>query len=220
MINFRFRHALALLLASFCSLNSTAQYFQNNKWYFGYNAAVDFNSGTPVSINGNSLFTSEGSASVADRFSGNLLFYTNGITICNSLNLPMPNGTGLLGGTSALTSSTTAARIVPRPGSNTQYYVFTVDEFGGSGGLRLNLVDMTLNGGLGDVVAGQKNILIASNVAEKLEYAPHPNGTDYWLVAREIGGNQYMVWQVTAAGVSASRLSLLPELYQVTVPAI
>lgn len=198
------RILLSFLLITVFFSTGSAQYFQNNKWHFGYNGAVDFNTGAPVAVLGSAIFTSEGSASVADRITGNLLFYTNVLTVWNSLNQPMPNGTGLLGGTPALTSSTTAARIVPRPGNPTQYYVFTVDESGGPGGLRLNLVDMTLNGGLGDVVAGSKNILIASNVTEKLEYAPHPNGTDYWLVSREIGGNQYMTWQVTATSVSTT----------------
>jgi hypothetical protein len=35
----------------------------------------------------------------------------------------MPNGTGLLGGTPTLLSSTTAAVIIPKPGSNNLYYI-------------------------------------------------------------------------------------------------
>jgi len=84
--------------------DSTGQGWQNNKWHFGINGAVDFNPGTPVATAGSAIFTAEGSASVADRITGDLLFYTNGITIWNRLNQPMPNGAGLLGGTPALTS--------------------------------------------------------------------------------------------------------------------
>ena len=195
---------LALLLLAIIPLFCPAQNLQNNKWYFN-TAAVDFNSGSPLAITGSSMSTSEGSASVADKNTGSLLFYTNGITIWNRFNNPMPNGTGLLGGSPALTSSTTAAIIMPRPGNPNQYYVFTVDEQAGSNGLRMNLVDMTLNGGLGDIVTGQKNILISNNnISEKLAYAPNATLTGYWLIARETIGNQYLAWEVNTTGISAA----------------
>ncbi|MFM2156430.1 MAG: hypothetical protein RL516_1179 [Bacteroidota bacterium] len=193
----------AVLLLVLLSIFSQGQNLQNNKWYFN-TGAVDFNSGSPVEIIGSAMSTSEGGASVADKNTGDLLFYTNGITIWNRLNTPMPNGSGLLGGSPALTSSTTAAVIMPRPGNPNQYYVFTVDEQFGSNGLRHNLIDITLNGGLGDVVAGQKNILINNNgISEKLAYAPNANLTGYWLVARQTNGNQYLAWEVTATGISS-----------------
>lgn len=195
---------LILWLITLSSANSFAQNRQNNQWYFN-NAALDFNSGQPVAVVGSAMITSEGSASVADRFTGQLLFYTNGITLWNRLNQPMPNGTGLLGGSEALTSSTTAAVIMPRPGNPSQYYVFTVDEFGGNNGLRMNLVDMNLEGGLGDVVAGQKNILISNdNISEKLTYAPLPDNSGYWLLSRQWFDNTYLAWRVTAAGISST----------------
>jgi len=203
--SFIIRYAVFLLVLF--PIFSQAQNLQNNKWYFN-TGAVDFNSGSPVEIIGSAMSTSEGGASVADKNTGNLLFYTNGITIWNRLNVPMPNGSGLLGGSPALTSSTTAAVIMPRPGNPNQYYVFTVDEQFGSNGLRQNLIDMTLNGGLGDVVTGQKNILINNNgISEKLAYAPNANLTGYWLVARQTNGNQYLSWQVTATGVSSTPVS-------------
>lgn len=195
---------LFVWLMALSSAYVSAQNRQNNQWYFN-NAALDFNSGQPVEVSGSAMITSEGSASVADRFTGQLLFYTNGITLWNRLNQPMPNGTGLLGGSEALTSSTTAAVIMPRPGNPSQYYVFTVDEFGGNGGLRMNLVDMNLQGGLGDVVAGQKNILISNdNISEKLTYAPLPDNSGYWLVSRQWLDNTYLAWRVTAAGISST----------------
>jgi gliding motility-associated-like protein len=199
-----YRIALLTFILLLKVLFLRAQQEQNNWWYFN-TAAVDFNSGAPVSVSGSAMSTSEGSASIADRFTGDLLFYTNGITIWNRLNQPMPNGTGLLGGTPLLTSSTTAALIVPRPANPFQYYVFTVDEQFGSNGLRWNLVDMTLNGGLGDVVAGQKNVLLSgSNVAEKLACAPNASLTGYWLISRETSGNQYFSWEITSAGINTT----------------
>jgi hypothetical protein len=53
----------------------------------------------------------------------------------------MPNGTGLLGGT-ALLSSTTAAVIVPKPGSSNLYYIVTIHELLSPIGVNYSLVDI------------------------------------------------------------------------------
>jgi hypothetical protein len=41
----------------------------------------------------------EGTASIADRITGDLLFYTDGQTVWNAQNQPMPNGSELAGST-------------------------------------------------------------------------------------------------------------------------
>src|SRR5689334_20241397 len=92
---------------------------ENNVWYFGNGAGIDFNSGSPVGLNNGALFTVEGCASIADA-SGNLLFYTDGVTVYNKVHSVMTNGLGLLGGN----SSSESAIIVPMPGSSTLYYIF------------------------------------------------------------------------------------------------
>ena len=134
---------------------------QNNQWRLG-GTGINFNTNPPSQVQGSAMNTPEGSASVADRNTGELLFYTDGVTVWNAQNQVMQNGTMLRGGSSLL-SSTTAAVIVPQPGSNSLYYIITVDEGAsgsGSGGIRYNLVDMSLAGGLGAIVPGQKNILL------------------------------------------------------------
>src|SRR4030095_11967101 len=90
---------------------------ETNKWLFGLNAGLDFNSGNPVSLSGGQCYTSEGSASISDT-SGNLLFYTDGITVWNTNNVMMTNGDGLFGGV----SSTQSALIVHMPGEDSLYY--------------------------------------------------------------------------------------------------
>src|SRR4051812_27117012 len=89
---------------------------QNNVWYFGSNAGIDFNSGSPVALINGKLSTTEGCSSIADA-NGSLLFYTDGITLYNRNHVAMPNGNGLKGGTSASQS----AIIVPLPGSSVIY---------------------------------------------------------------------------------------------------
>jgi len=70
-----------------------------NNWYFGWHAAMTFNSGDPVGITGSALTASGGSCTttVSDS-AGNLLFYANGWKIWNRNNVVMPNGSGFLGG--------------------------------------------------------------------------------------------------------------------------
>jgi len=133
---------LILLFVIVICNNSFAQK-QNNQWRFGTAGAVDFNTVPPSFVNGAALSTGEGSASVADRVTGALLFYTDGVTVWNANNLVMPNGTGLLGGSAALLSSTTAAVIVPKPGSNSLFYIVTIDEQFNGNGVRYSVVDMT-----------------------------------------------------------------------------
>jgi len=159
-------------------------------------AALDFSSGTPVAIANNTLNTIEGCASICDN-SGNLLFYTDGSTVWNKNQQVMPNGTGLLGGS----SSTQAALIIPQPGT-LLYYIFTTDETGGPNGLRYSVVDMTLQSGVGDVT--QKNVLLLNNVTEKLTAVSDPSGSVYRVAAHEWGTDAFYVYTINASGLLAS----------------
>ena len=169
---------------------------QGNFWFFGNNAALDFNSGSPVALTTGALYTQEGCASISTS-AGALLFYTDGITVYNRLNIAMPNGFGLMGDPSASQS----AIIVPKPGSSSIYYIFTVAAVGGSNGLRYSEVDMTLAGGLGDVTS-LKNVPIHTPVSEKVTAVKQANNQDYWVISHQWGGNVYLVYSVTSAGVN------------------
>ena len=177
---------------------------QNNQWRFGNSGGIDFNTIPPSNVSGAAITTSEGSASVADRTTGSLLFYTNGITVWNTNNQVMPNGTGLFGGTPALLSSTTAAVIIPKPGSNNLYYIVTIDEQSSNNGVRYSVVDMTLNSGLGDIVAGQKNIFLFQTTSEKLEVVPASDGVSYWLLTHDEPGDSFFSFKVTSAGIQST----------------
>ncbi|WP_298512086.1 gliding motility-associated C-terminal domain-containing protein [uncultured Kordia sp.] len=168
-----------------------------NIWYFGRNAGLDFNSGVPVAINDGQLNTGEGCATMADA-NGQLLFYTDGITVWDKNHSIMPNGTELLGDS----SSTQSAVIVPKPGDSDIYYVFTVDDFAGVNGLRFSEVDLTLNGGNGDVTS-VKNVLLRTPTTEKVTAVRHCNGVDFWIVSHDLNTN-FLSYEVTNAGVNTS----------------
>jgi gliding motility-associated-like protein len=186
------------------SHNSLAQK-ENNQWRFGFGGALDFNTLPPNFVAGCPISTFEGSASVADRLTGALLFYTNGVTVWNANNQIMPNGTGLLGG--AGLSSTTAAVIVPKPGSSNLFFIVTVDQVnffsGVSNGVNYSVVDMTLNGGLGDIVAGQKNIFLYPSGYEKLEVVPAFDGLSLWLIACS-SNNEFISFKIDDTGIQAT----------------
>ena len=154
------RLVVILILCFTCALNAQGE---ANVWYFGENAGLDFNSGTPVALTNGALVTNEGCASISDSV-GNLLFYTDGVTVYNNNHTIMPNGNGLNGDS----SSTHSAIIVPKPGNNDEYYIFTVDRGGQSDGLQYSQVNMNLDNGLGDVVSGMKNVFLVAPTTEKV----------------------------------------------------
>lgn len=168
-----------------------------NNWYFGVNAGVTFNSGSPVALTNGALVTSEGSATLSDK-NGNLLFYTDGISVWNKNHVLMPGGTGLLGDP----SSAQSAIIVPKPGSKTLFYIFTVAAEAKPGGFCWSMVDMTLQGGLGDVVAATKNTQLFTPSAEKCAAVKHANGVDIWVVAHGHNNNSFHAYLIDCNGVN------------------
>ena len=184
------------LLFLFYTLASFAQ-GEANVWYFGERAGLDFNSGAPVALTNGQLDTLEGCATISNN-SGQLLFYTDGITVWDRNHAIMPNGTGLFGHP----SSSHAATIVPLPGSATLFYVFTLDAFVGPNGFCYSIVDMSLNGGNGAVTT--KNVQIYTPSNEKLCIVKHANNSDYWVVTHEWNSNNFVSHLLTSSGLSAT----------------
>jgi gliding motility-associated-like protein len=194
----------AQVVCAICLLFSTAYgQLENNQWRFGYSAGLDFNGSSPVQVFDGVSATPEGSASIANPTTGQLMFYTDGVTIWNAQNTPMPNGTGLRGGVTQL-SSTTAAVIIPRPGSASQYYVVCIDEQFSPNGITYSLVDMSLAGGLGDVVTSEKNIPLFQTTSEKLCVVPNAAGDGYWLISHDISNDSYIAFSVSASGIATT----------------
>jgi gliding motility-associated-like protein len=195
---------LILFIILITNVTSFAQK-QNNQWRFGLGGAIDFNTVPPSFVSDCAIATREGSASVADRLTGALLFYTDGVTVWNANNQVMPNGTGLLGGTPIILSSTTAAVIVPKPGSSNLFYIITIgDDNGVFNGVSYSIVDMTLNGGLGDIVVGQKNIILFQTNSEKLEVVPASDGLSFWLITHDTNGNSFFSFKIDNTGIQTN----------------
>ncbi|MFD2513778.1 YncE family protein [Pontibacter locisalis] len=187
------KHLAAVALFTFSGFTTFAQGEKNN-WYFGKGAGMIF-SGDTAQATSSRLFTEEGSAVWSDK-DGNLVLYTNGITVWNRDHKVMPNGNGLMGGK----SSTQSALILPKPGSDNIYYIFTTDIQAQSDGLRYSIVDMNKDNGKGDLV--YKNNFIIAPATEKLTAVKHSNGRDWWVLAHRWNSNGYMAFLINDEGVT------------------
>jgi gliding motility-associated-like protein len=196
------------LLTSHISLAQNPEANRANIWYFGNGAGLDFSSGSPVAITNGALHAKEGCSSICD-LNGNLLFYTDGDTVWNRNHNPMPNGTGLGSWDCAVgvdNSGLQGALIVPHPGNPNQYYIFTTGciEDLGADGYRYSLVDMTLDGGFGDVVVSQKRVLLYAPGVEGLTATQHANGRDYWIITHEQDNNVFRVFLIDPSGINTT----------------
>ncbi|MEO8068056.1 MAG: PKD domain-containing protein [Flavobacteriales bacterium] len=172
---------------------------QSDIWYFGDQAGLDFSSGTPVALNDGASYSLDNSTTASDTL-GNLLFYSNGFSVWDANHTVMPNGSGLLGSN----NSGQCALAVHRPSTN-EYFLFTVDQWNGSNGLRYSVVDMALNGGLGDVTV--KNQLLQTPTTERLEAVRNPLDGSWWVITHDWNSAQFRVFNLAAAG-----LNIMPVL--------
>lgn len=172
---------------------------QNNIWYFGKRAALNFNVSPPVPLHNSMMDADEGCASVCDTL-GKLLFYTNGVTVYNRNHQVMLNGNGLFGNISAVQSSV----IIPMPGSIFMYYIFTTDaiENNFAHGYNFSIVDMRQDNGLGEVVS--KNNLLSGSCTERLAAARHADGVSVWVITNPRNSNLFNAWLVNCNGISPS----------------
>ncbi|MET2983741.1 T9SS type B sorting domain-containing protein [Aureibaculum conchae] len=189
-----------ILFFLFISITCLAQK-EASHWYFGSKAGLDFSSGAPIADTNGELITTEGCATISD-VSGNLLFYTDGRSVWNKNHTRMPSGRGLLGNS----SSSQSAIIVPKPDDEAIYYIFTVDWSGGENGLNYYTVDMTLDGGLGDVVGTNNSpnatLLLASPVTEKITAVKVENEEAFWVITSKDG--RFNVFKVNQNGVQTT----------------
>ena len=180
---------LLSFLVSFCQKEA-------NIWYFGKKSGLDFSTNPPTLLTNGKMDTREGVAVMSDKISGQLIFYTEGTTVWNRNHVTMPNGTGLLGDY----SSTQSSIIVPNPGDINKYYIFTTAI---NTGFRYSEVDISLGGGLGDIVSATKNqLLIANSIStEKLIAARHCNGKDFWVITHTANDNKFYVYLINSLGI-------------------
>lgn len=192
------------LLLSFCGIAQN----QNNNWTFGKNAGLTFNAALP---NGFQFFTGsqmnapKGCATISDRTTGQLQFYTDGRTVWNKNHVVMDNGNDLIG----CPAAAQPAIIVPKPGTTKEYYIFTISGINlyqtgvpEKKGLAYSVVDMTLNGGLGGVTAVKNVSLFTNTDTEMLTSTLTNDGTGYWVVTQKDAN--FQAYKVTSMGINTT----------------
>ncbi|WP_299335791.1 T9SS type B sorting domain-containing protein [uncultured Psychroserpens sp.] len=199
-------------------------------WYFGQNAGLQFDAGTGTvtAVTNGQLNTLEGCTSISDT-NGNLLFYSDGRTIWNANHIPMANASELFGtGLKGDDSSTSSGLIVPKPQDPNLYYIFTVDEphhfnsaafpgetdgDGVNDGLQYSLVDITLDGGLGDVVDTEKNVPLITydetnpdevdyKCSEKITAVKADDCSSFWVITHFV--DKFYAFKVDTNGVNTT----------------
>ncbi|WP_294303887.1 T9SS type A sorting domain-containing protein [uncultured Chryseobacterium sp.] len=181
---------------------------ENDNWYFGDHAAVNFSTTTPATLNNNQMSAFEACGTASDE-NGNLLFYTNSQTIFNRQHQPMQNGTGILGNYSAQQLS-----IVKNPSNSKQYFVFvTAGSYAAvsqTNRISYSIVDMSLgsvvNGQpLGAVLQNFKNIPVTDNIGnnfgtEAITAVAGPTPNTYWVLIPN--GNRLYSYRIDSSGFS------------------
>lgn len=201
---------LALLLFFPAALQAQYNAAANRIWIFGHHAGLDFSSGSPVPIRSaidalDPAGTLESNTSVCNS-SGILQFYTDGSQVWDRSGNVMPNGTNLTGlGIGATNSTSQGALIIPMPDSSRKYYVFSLTAVDQQPALRgrlfYSVVDMDLNGGLGDIAAGRKGIVVDSGLTEKM-IGITGDRCNMWILTCVRGQALYKAYEITSAGLS------------------
>ena len=198
-----------------------------NIWYFGQNAGIDFNTKPPSALTDGKLNTLEGCTTFSDA-NGALLFYVGApnpsastLTVWDNEHQIMnytdgSPATNLLGNT----SSTQSALAIPKPGSTSVYYLFTVDDGPSQGnpglGFKLYTIDMSLNGGLGELIDEDSDGAFftdlsdgkASEWTEKVTAVRGSECNTYWIISAV--GTEFYAYKIDTNGVN-----LTPVISQV-----
>ncbi len=215
------KHVLRLsVLMLFCIDGFCQSYAakENNVWAFGAYEGLDFNL-KPAQSRRSVAYNHFAIGSVCDS-NGKLQFYTEGTNVYDEAGQPMPNGLDITPGTYRFVGSiwtptgesTHGVQIIPMPGQYGKYYIFSVVGYFERvrlgwyiylGKLYYSVVDMSLNSGNGDIVPGQRGILLDSNIAMPLAGVAADQCNAYWLLAHDRYSNTFKSYNVTEAGVSS-----------------
>jgi uncharacterized Zn ribbon protein len=179
---------------------------ENDNWYFGRNAGVNFSGSAPIALTNGQINTDEAVGTVSDA-NGNLLFYTDGGSVWTREHQMMNGGFGLGG-----TYTTAQLSIARNPANLMQYYIFTgaTNSFPNSF-VAYTIVDMSLgplgaNGQpLGEVIPNRKNIPILDNngntiFSEAVTLVMHEDNASFWLLLQN--ENNLYSYRVSNTGIN------------------
>ena len=179
---------------------------RKNVWYFGTHAGIDFTPNPPKALSNSAMDAPEGCAVVCDR-NGKAIFYTDGDKVYDKTDALIATGIG--GDPLAAQSSI----IVPVPGDETLYYIFTNQAINGTSAnmVMWSLFDLKQNNGLGAVVKQAQPLFAKST--ERI------TASAKWLIIHEYGNNTFRAYPISNAGIGDPVLTAIGSDHSSTDPA-
>ncbi len=193
-----------------------------NIWYFGENAGLDFSTNPPTALTDGQLNTTEGCSSFSD-VNGNLLFYSDGISVYNKNHQLMTYTNGdLANNLEGNPSSTQSGMIIPKPGSSDIYYLFTIGtdfvppNIIANPGFNYYEVDLSKNSGLGEITNGPINLAIdpltnfdqSASWSEKVTAVKGKDCNTFWVLS--FVNDTFYAYKVNEFGVDVNNVVLSP----------
>src|SRR6185436_4021555 len=211
---------MMILLKSF-SIYSQGR---NSVWLMGYQSKVRMSfTGTSYNISSETrtipFLDTQGN--ISDE-NGNVLMSSNGIFIADAFGDTMQNGSGL-----NPNQFTTDKKdfglpisygniILPMPGDTNKYVLFhqTLDySTGDSPDIFYSIADLSLNGGLGQVIS-KNSVALNGSFGGGITACKHGNGRDWWVIAISIDGDLIHEFLLTPDSIiytGVQNLQLQPE---------
>lgn len=217
---FFFKMSIRLLVSSLMLILISKTIFgqgENNNWAFNCSnphKGIHFNGATTTLYN-TSVCGESATACISDA-TGNLLFSVGGGFVWNRNNQIMPNGDSIYGNGimsnpdflyscgSALPNRETNIAILKSPANPNQYYIVHTDRNCNIlNRAYYTIVDMTLQGGMGDVIPVQKNKVITDSISGgMLAIARAVTCDAYWIILHKKDNKEYWVYKLGESGVS------------------
>ena len=194
-----------------------------NNWYFGDHAGVTFASGYPVALTNSAMFCPGVSISISDS-SGNLWFYSDAFHVYNKNHSLMPNGSGLFGPNASYSQHILA---VQKISDDSSFYIFTTGQFNPFGislPVVYSMLNMRLDGGLGDIEPGKKNIPLpyATTGWCAITGTRHQNNKDVWVVLRlaNADSNFFVSYFIDESGLDTIPIFSYSSITELPFPII
>ncbi|HRG60285.1 MAG TPA: T9SS type A sorting domain-containing protein [Bacteroidia bacterium] len=178
-----------------CARMVFAQQSIYSNWAIGNGGGLKFQNNLVTQFQ--SQMSCQDIGSTISDVAGNLLFYCNGTTVYNKNHNVMANGTGLLGDI----TGGHAALILEQPESHF-YYIFTMDKYADNDGLRYHIVDMSANGGLGQVIT--KNMVLLNPASEKIAAVWNSAQNCYKIITHKFGNDEFHVFELNGLGLNTT----------------
>ena len=197
MTNCKTYATLLVLIYVFVINDDVHSQRQADRWYFGHQCGLNFNTGVPVVLHDGLTYEEIGGVGTISDSLGNLLFYSEGDTIFTSQHEPMENGVDFINDWGQQSNI-----IVQWPEYDSLYFVFKTPNLEDGLGLHYSIIDISKNNGLGAVI--EKNILLdyAWDAADKVIATLHKNKRDIWVITRKFRDDNFAAFLISHDGIN------------------